>query len=90
MNNTNDPQKSKFQNKGGEESDKVKENIPEALSGNRTTVVIRVRIEAIKGRGEAKGGDLKNREEKRSIKKKNHPKKEGVKITSWERESYLL
>ena len=53
-------------------------------------MVIRVRIEVIKGRGEAKGGDLKNREEKRSIKKKNQPKREGVKITPLERESYLL
>ena len=90
MNNTNDPQKSKFQNKGGEESDKVKENIPKALSDNKTAVVIRVRIKAIKERGEAKGGDLKNREEKRSIMKKNQPKKERVKITPLERKSYLL
>ena len=40
----------------GEETDKVKENIPETLVGNRIVVVIRVRIKAIKGRGEAKGG----------------------------------
>ena len=39
-------------------------------------MVIRVRIEAIKGRGEPKGGDLKKREEKRSIKKKNQPERE--------------
>ena len=49
MNNTNNPQKSEFQDKGGEESDKVEENIPEALAGNKTVVVIRTRIEAIKG-----------------------------------------
>ena len=53
-------------------------------------MVIRVRIKAIKERGEAKGGDLKNREEKRSIMKKNQPKKERVKITPLERKSYLL
>ena len=40
----------------GEETDKVKENIPKTLVGNKTVVVIRVRIKAIKGRGEAKGG----------------------------------
>ena len=51
LNSTKTPQKLEFQDKGGEESDKVKENIPEALSSNRTAVVIRVRIEAIKGEG---------------------------------------
>ena len=41
MNSTNNPQKSKFQDKGGEESDKVEKNILDALAGNRTIVVIR-------------------------------------------------
>ena len=50
LNNTNNPQKSEFQDKGGEESDKVEENIPKALADNRIAVVIRTRIEAIKGR----------------------------------------
>ena len=59
MNITNNPQKSEFQDKGEEEFDKVKENIPETLVGNRTAVMIRVRIEVIKGRGEAKGGGSK-------------------------------
>ena len=49
INSTNNPQKSEFQDKGGEESDKVEENIPKALADNRTIVVIRTRIEAIKG-----------------------------------------
>jgi len=49
LNSTNNPQKSEFQDKGGEETDKIKENIPETLAGNRTVVVIRVGIEAIKG-----------------------------------------
>jgi len=35
-----------------EESDKVEKNIPEALVGNRTVVVIRTRMEATKGGGE--------------------------------------
>ena len=61
LNSTKTPQKLEFQDKGREESDKVKENIPEALSSNRTAVVIRVRIEAKKGRGEAKGGDLEKK-----------------------------
>ena len=51
MNSSSNPQKSKFQHKGEEESDKVEKNIPESLVGNRTAVVIRVRIEAIKGEG---------------------------------------
>ena len=54
MNSTNNPQKSEFQDKGGEETDKIKENIPETLAGNKTAVMIRVRIKAIKGREEAK------------------------------------
>ena len=54
INSTNNPQKSEFQDKGEEESDKVEKNIPEALVGNRIAVVIRAMIEAIEGRGEAK------------------------------------
>ena len=49
LNSTNNPQKSEFQDKGGEESNKVEENIPEALAGNKTAVVIRTKIEVIKG-----------------------------------------
>ena len=48
LNSANNPQKSEFQ-KGWEESNKVEKNILEPLPGNRTTVVIRVRIEVIKG-----------------------------------------
>ena len=55
MNSTNSPLKSEFQDKGGEESDEVRKNISETLAANRTAVVIRARIETIKGRGEAKG-----------------------------------
>ena len=71
MNSTNNPQKSKFQDKGGEKSDKVEKNIPDALAGNRTTVMIRAKIKAIKWRGKVKEGGFEKREEKRSIKKKN-------------------
>ena len=55
MNSTNNPQELEFQDKGGEETDKVKENVLETLAGNKIAVVIRVRIETIKGKGEAKG-----------------------------------
>ena len=55
LNSTNNPQKSEFEDKGGEESNKVKKNISKILAGNRTAVVIRARIETIKGRGQAKG-----------------------------------
>ena len=62
MNSTNSPLKSEFQDKGEEESDKVRKNIPETLAANRTAVVIRARIETIKGKGEAKGkGSKKGR-----------------------------
>ena len=44
LNSKNNPQKSEFQDKGGEESDKVERNIPDALAYNRTTVMIRARI----------------------------------------------
>ena len=54
MNNTNNPQKLEFQDKGGEETDIVKENIPKTLAGNRIVVMIRARIKAIKEGGEAK------------------------------------
>ena len=54
INSTNNPQKSEFQDKGGEESDKVEENFHEALAGNRTAIVIRTKIDAIKGGGEVK------------------------------------
>ena len=49
MNSTNNTQKSEFQDKGGGETDKVKENILETLAGIKTVVVIRARIETIKG-----------------------------------------
>ena len=62
MNSTNSHLKSEFQDKGGEESDKVRKNILETLAANRTAVVIRARIETIKGKGEAKGkGSKKGR-----------------------------
>ena len=51
MNSTNNTQKSEFQDKGGGETDKVKENILETLAGIKTVVVIRARIETIKGGG---------------------------------------
>ena len=54
LNSSNNPQKLEFQGKGEEESDKVEKNIPEILVSNRTAIMIRARIEAIKGEGEAK------------------------------------
>ena len=54
LNSSSNPQKSEFQNKGEEESDKVEKNILEALVGNRTAMVIRAMTEAIERRGEAK------------------------------------
>ena len=55
------PQKSEFQDMGGEESDKVKKiyiyiYISEALAGNMIAVVIRARTKVIKG-----GEDIKER-----------------------------
>ena len=47
LNSKNNPQKSEFQDKGGEKPDKVEKNILEALAGKRTGIVIRARIEAI-------------------------------------------
>ena len=59
---TNNSQKSEFQDKGGEEINKVKENIPKTLVGNMTAVVIRAMTEAIKGEGEEKGKGSKEKE----------------------------
>ena len=39
----------------GEEKDKIRKNIPEALVGCKTVVVIKVGTEAIKGGRKAKG-----------------------------------
>ena len=64
MNNTNNPQKSEFQDKGGEESYKVEKNIPEALAGNKIAVVIKARIETIKGGGEVKEWGFGKKKEK--------------------------
>ena len=44
LNSKNNAQKSEFQDKGREESDKVERNIPNALAYNGTTVMIRARI----------------------------------------------
>ena len=51
LNSSSNPQKSEFQNKGEEKSDRVKKNILEVLMSNGIAVVIRVRIETIKGWG---------------------------------------
>ena len=64
MNSTNNSQKSEFQDKGGPESDKIKKNILEALAGNKTIVVIRTGIEAIKGGGEVKERGFGKKERK--------------------------
>ena len=59
MNSTNNPQKSKFQDKGGEEINKIKENIFENLAGNKTAVKIRARNGTIKeGRVTKERGDF--------------------------------
>ena len=59
MNSTNNPQKSKFQDKGGEEIHKVKENIFENLPGNKTAVKIRAMNDTIKeGRETKERGDF--------------------------------
>ena len=76
MNSTNNPQKSEFQDKGGEESDKIEKNILEALAGNRTVVVIKVRNEAIKGGGEVKERGSEKKGEKEKRKKKNQLERE--------------
>ena len=47
-------QKSKFHDKGREETDKGEENIPKNLVGNRTTVEIKTRNVPIQGWGEGK------------------------------------
>ena len=61
MNSTNNPQKSKFQDKGGEETKKVKENISENLAGNKTVVEITAKNVIIKGGGG--GRKMKGRSE---------------------------
>ena len=48
LNSTNNPQKSEFQEKGGEETNNVKENIPENLGGNKIVVEIRAKNVIIK------------------------------------------
>ena len=53
LNNTNTPQKSKFQEKGKEETDKVKKNILKNLAGNRIAVKISTRNVPIKRGREA-------------------------------------
>ena len=55
LNSSSNPQKSEFLNKGEEKSDKVKKNIPEVLMSNGIAVVIRAKIETIKGQG-GRGG----------------------------------
>ena len=66
------PQKSEFQDMGGEESDKVKKYIyiSEALAGNMITVVIRARTKVIKGGEEIKerGSEKRWREEQKEEK----------------------
>ena len=59
-----------MQDKSGEETDKVKKNIPKTLAGNKTAVVIRVRIEVIKGWKEAKEGGSEKEEEKGTERRK--------------------
>ena len=74
LNSTNNPQKLEFQDKGREETDKVKENIPETLADNRTVVVIKARTKAIKGEREAKGKGSRRRR-KRIHSRKNYLRK---------------
>ena len=69
LNSTNNPQKLEFQDKGGEETDKVKENIPETLADNRTVVVIKARTKAIKGRERQKAKDLEEEGRKYIVEK---------------------
>ena len=60
LNSSSNPQKSEFQNKGEEKSDKVKKNIPKVLMSNGIAVVIRAKIETIKGQGGKVKGIRKN------------------------------
>ena len=76
MNSTNNPQKSDFQDKGGEETNKVKENIPENLTGNKTAVEIRVRNVTIKGGREANEWGGAGKKEKRDKGEQSERKKE--------------
>lgn len=48
LNSTNNPQKSEFQDKGREDTDKVEENISENSASNKTAVDIRIRNIPIK------------------------------------------
>ena len=73
LNSTNNPQKSKFQDKGGEETKKVKENISENLAGNKTVVEITAKNVIIKGGG---GRKMKGRSEWKQKKKKKKNKKQ--------------
>ena len=58
------------------------------MSGNRTAMIIRVRIEGIKGGGKAKGGGSKKGGKREHFEEKTGKKR--VTVTSRERESYLL
>ena len=73
MNGTNNPQKSKFQDKGGEETKKVKENISENLAGNKTAVEIRAKNVIIKW-GVGGGGEREENEREIWVKKKTKNK----------------
>ena len=53
-----------------------------------TAVVIRAMTEAIKGEGEEKGKGSKEKEGREYIEEKSI--RERVRVTLWERESYLL
>ena len=75
MNGTNNPQKSKFQDKGGEETKKVKENISENLAGNKTAVEIRAKNVIIKW-GVGGGGKREENEREIWVKKKNKKQKQ--------------
>ena len=55
MNSTNTPQKLEFQDKRGEETDKVKKNILENLVRNKIAIQIRARNVAINGGRQANG-----------------------------------
>ena len=68
-----------------EETDKVKENIPETLVGNRIAIVIRAKIKAIKGGERQRGGGFKKRG---TFRRKNQSKRERVTLRKCE--SYLL
>lgn len=51
------PLKVKFQDKGGEETDKREQNIPENSTGNRTAVEIRIKRHLYKGEERKKEGE---------------------------------